>query len=381
MSKRDYYDVLGVGRDAADQDIKSAYRRLALKYHPDRNHGDKAAEEKFKEAAEAYAVLADPEKRAAYDRFGHAGVGSGAGVGFDPSIFADFGDILGGLGDIFGFGDLFGGGRRRGGAHRGSSLRYDLEIAFDESARGAETTIQIPRHERCDACSGSGSASGAAPATCPRCQGRGQVRFQQGFFTVAQTCGNCGGAGRVITKPCAACAGAGQVVKERKLTVRIPAGIASGQQLRLHGEGEHGTGGGPPGDLFVVVHVQEHPFFRRDGDDLHCQIPVEFPSLALGTDLTVPTLDGDEVVHVPEGTQTGTVFRLKGKGMPSVTGRGRGDLYAEVDVSTPRKLTRAQRSLLEQLAKTLPENAPTPRRRGEAEDDRSMFERVKDIFS
>ncbi|MBE3071362.1 MAG: molecular chaperone DnaJ [Acidobacteria bacterium] len=381
MSKRDYYDVLGVARTATDPDIKSAYRRLALKFHPDRNHGDKSAEEKFKEAAEAYAVLADAERRAAYDRFGHASVGSGAGVGFDPTIFADFGDILGGLGDIFGFGDLLGGGRRRGSAHRGSSLRYDLEIPFDESARGAETTIQIPRHERCDACGGTGSAAGTAPVTCPRCQGRGQVRFQQGFFTVAQTCSNCGGAGRVIAKPCTACAGAGQVVRERKLTVRIPAGIASGQQLRLHGEGEHGLGGGPPGDLYVVVHVQEHRFFRRDGDDLHCQIPVEFPALALGTEIAVPTLDGNEPVTIPAGTQTGTVFRLKGKGMPSVTGRGRGDLHVRVEVVTPRKLSRAQRTLLEQFAKTLPADKPEPRRSDEAQEDRSVFERVKDIFS
>jgi molecular chaperone DnaJ len=381
VSKRDYYDVLGVAKNATDQDIKSAYRRLALKFHPDRNPGDTRAEEKFKEAAEAYAVLADAEKREAYDRFGHAGVGSGAGVGFDPTIFADFGDILGGLGDIFGFGDLFGGGRRRGSAHRGSSLRYDLEIPFEESAHGAETTVQIPRHERCDTCGGSGSAAGTAPAICPRCQGRGQVRFQQGFFTVAQTCGNCGGAGRVIARPCTACAGAGQVVKERKLTVLIPAGIASGQQLRLHGEGEHGLGGGPAGDLYVVVHVQEHPFFRRDGDDLHCQIPVDFPSLALGTEIAVPTLDGNEPVSIPAGTQTGTVFRLKGKGMPSVTGRGRGDLHVQVEVVTPRKLSRAQRTLLEQFAKTLPADKPEPRRTSEAQEDRSVFERVKDIFS
>jgi molecular chaperone DnaJ len=381
VSKRDYYDVLGVARDANEQDIKSAYRKLALKHHPDRNPGDKAAEEKFKEAAEAYAVLADADKRAAYDRFGHAGVGSGAGAGFDPTIFADFGDILGGLGDIFGFGDLFGGGRRRGGAQRGASLRYDLEISFEESAKGTETSIQIPRHERCDACGGNGSAAGTSPATCPRCQGRGQVRYQQGFFTVAQTCGNCGGAGRVITKPCPSCSGAGQVVHERKLTVRIPAGIASGQQLRLHGEGEHGTGGGPHGDLYVVVHVQDHPFFRRDGDDLYCQIPVAFPSLALGTEIRVPTLDGHEQLRIPEGTSAGTVFRIRGKGMPSVSGRGRGDLHVQVDVIVPRKLTKAQRQALEQLAKALPADQPEPRRTTDQQDDRSVFERVKDIFS
>jgi molecular chaperone DnaJ len=381
VSKRDYYDVLGVPRNAGDQEIKSAYRKLALKYHPDRNPGDKAAEEHFKEAAEAYAVLADAEKRAAYDRFGHAGLGAGVG-GFDPTIFADFGDILGGLGDFFGFGDLFGGAsRRRGGAQRGASLRYDLEISFDESARGTETTVQIPRHERCDDCGGTGSAGRAAPATCPRCQGRGQIRYQQGFFTVAQTCGTCGGAGRVITKPCPGCSGSGQTVRERRLTVKIPAGIASGQQLRLHGEGEHGTAGGPPGDLYVVVHVQDHPFFRRDGDDLYCQIPVAFPALALGTEISVPTLDGRETLRIPEGTAAGTILRVRGKGMPSVSGRGRGDLHVQIDVVVPRKLTKAQRNAIEQLAKVLPAEQPEPRPKAEAQDDRSVFERVKDIFS
>ena len=381
MSKRDYYEVLGVPRDAGEQDIKSAYRKLALKYHPDRNPGDKTAEEHFKEAAEAYAVLADAEKRAAYDRFGHAGVGSGASAGFDPTIFADFGDILGGLGDVFGFGDLFGGGRRRGGAGRGASLRYNLEIPFDESAKGTETTIQIPRHERCSECGGSGSAGGAAPATCPRCQGRGQVRYQQGFFTVAQTCSTCGGAGRVITRPCPACSGTGQTVHERRLTVKIPAGIASGQQLRLQGEGEHGTGGGPPGDLYVVVQVQDHAFFHREGDDLYCQVPVPFTSLALGTEIGIPTLDGREPLRIPEGTGAGTVFRLRGKGMPSVSGRGRGDLHVQVDVVVPKKLTKAQRHAVEQLAKVLPAEQPEPRSRTDAQDDRSVFERVKDIFS
>lgn len=382
MSRRDYYEVLGVSRTATEQEIKSAYRKLALRYHPDRNPGDKAAEEKFKEAAEAYAVLADPEKRAAYDRFGHAGLGAGAGVGFDPTIFADFGDILGGLGDFFGFGDLFGSSRRRSGARRGADLRYDLEISFEESARGAETKIQIPRQEQCEACAGSGAAAGTTPTTCPRCHGRGQIRYQQGFFTVSQTCNHCGGAGRVITKPCTACNGTGQVVKERKLTVRIPAGIAGGQRLRLHGEGERGIGGGPPGDLYVVIHVQEHPFFRRQDDDLYCQIQVSFPAVALGAEITVPTLDGPEPLRIPEGTQSGTAFRLKGKGMPSVTGHGRGDLYVQVEVVTPKRLTREQRALLEQLARTMPSESPQPKRRHESsQDDRSVFERVKDIFS
>jgi molecular chaperone DnaJ len=381
VSKRDYYEVLGIARTATEQEIKSAYRKLALKYHPDRNPGDKTAEERFKEAAEAYAVLADAEKRAAYDRFGHAGVGAAAGAGgFDPTIFADFGDILGGLGDIFGFGDLFG-SRRRGGPERGSHLRYDLEISFEESARGTETTIQIPRQESCESCHGSGAAPGTAPATCPRCHGRGQIRYQQGFFTVAQTCPQCRGAGRVITKSCPECRGAGHVTRDRKLTVKIPAGIASGQQLRLYGEGEHGTAGGPPGDLYVVVHVQDHPFFRRDGDDLYCEVPLQFPTLALGGEIQIPTLDGDETLKIPEGTESGAVFRLRGRGMPNVSGRGHGDLHVVVRVMTPRKVTREQRKLLERLAATFPAEKPKPRTREDEEQERSVFDKVRDIFS
>jgi len=381
VSKRDYYEVLGVSREATEPEIKSAYRKLALKHHPDRNQGDKSAEEKFKEAAEAYAVLADPEKRAAYDRFGHAGVSSAAGAGFDPTIFADFGDIFGGLRDIFGFGDIFGGGRR-GGPQRGSDLRYDLEISFEESARGVETAIQIPRQEQCDTCRGSGSAAGSAPSVCPHCNGRGQIRYQQGFFTVAQTCRQCGGAGRVITRPCAECHGNGVIARQRKLTVKIPAGIASGQRLRLQSEGEAGSAGGPPGDLYVVVHVQESSVFQREGDDLFCRVPITFPIAALGGQVKVPTLDGHEELAVPEGTQSGHVFRLRGKGMPSVSGRGRGDLHVAVDVATPKKLTRDQRGLLEQLAKTMPVEKLQPRKRTiEQDDDRTVFEKVKDIFS
>jgi molecular chaperone DnaJ len=382
VSKRDFYDVLGVSKDATDQDIKSAYRKLALKHHPDRNPGDTEAEEKFKEAAEAYAVLADADKRSAYDRFGHAGVSSGAGPGgFDPTIFADFGDIFGGLRDIFGFGDFFGGGGRRNGPQRGSDLRYDLEISFEESAAGMETSVQIPRQEPCEACKGSGSAPGTSPAVCPQCGGRGQLRYQQGFFTVAQTCRQCGGAGRVITKACPECRGHGQVARQRKLTVRIPAGIASGQRLRLYGEGEAGQGGGPAGDLYVVVHVQDHPVFRREGDDLFCRIPVTYPIVALGGEVSVPTLAGHEKVTIPEGTQSGQVFRLRGKGMPSVSGRGRGDLHVVVDVTTPKKLTKEQRHLLEQLAKLMPIDKLKAARREETDEDKTVFERVKDIFS
>jgi molecular chaperone DnaJ len=383
VNKRDYYEVLGVARTATDPEIKSAYRKLALQYHPDRNPGDKNAEEKFKEAAEAYAVLADAEKRSAYDRFGHAGVGAGMGAGgFDPSTFAGFEDIFGNLGDLFGFGDLFGaGGRRRGGAQRGADLRYDLEIAFEEAAKGTETAIQIPRLETCQECHGSGAAPGTSPTSCPQCRGRGQVRYQQGFFTVAQTCPQCRGAGQIIQKPCPTCRGNGQVSEQRRLTVKIPAGIATGQRLRLRGEGEGGVAGGPPGNLDVVVQVQEHPFFRREGDDLLCEMPVSFPTLALGGDVKVPTLDGEETVRVPEGTESGTVLRLRGKGMPNVSGRGRGDLHVVIQVITPRKLTREQKRLLEQLAATLPAQQAEPRSRDAGDHERSVFERVKDIFS
>jgi molecular chaperone DnaJ len=382
VSKRDYYEILGISRSASDNEIKSAYRKLALKYHPDRNPGDHAAEDKFKEAAEAYAILADAEKRRLYDRFGHAGVSSaaGAGAGFDPSVFTGFEDILGGLGDIFGFGDLFGGARRRGGPQRGADLRYDLEIGFEEAANGTETTIQIPRQESCETCNGSGAAAGSTPAVCPQCRGQGQVRFQQGFFTVARTCPQCRGAGRIITKPCQSCRGTGRISKERKITVKIPAGIASGQQLRLQGEGEGGNAGGPPGHLYVVVHVQEHEFFRRDGVNLFCEIPVNFTTVALGGEVQVPTLDGDETVKIPESTATGTTLRLRGKGLPDVSGRGRGDLFVTVQVQTPKKLTRDQRHLLEQLEKILPKEKFRPRAREEQEEERNLFDRVKDIF-
>ena len=380
MSKRDYYEVLGVVRTATEVEIKSAYRKLALKYHPDRNPGDKAAEEKFKEAAEAYAVLADTDKRHMYDRFGHAGLGGAATGGFDPTVFTGFEDILGGLGDIFGIGEMFGGQRRRGGPQRGADLRYDLEISFDESAKGVETTIQIPRNETCETCHGSGAAPGSKPQTCPQCQGRGQLRYQQGFFTVARTCGQCRGSGSIISSPCTTCRGSGRVQQQRKLTVKIPAGIASGQRLRLSGEGESGAGGGPAGDLYVVVHVQEHPFFHRDGNDLFCEIPLNYPTLALGGEIAIPTLEGEEMFKIPEGTQSGAAFRLRGRGMPDVvSGRARGDLLVTVKVVTPKKLSKEQRKLLEQLAETLPKEKfePTPR---EEHDERGIFDRVKDIF-
>jgi len=379
--KRDYYEILEVEKTSTDVEIKSAYRKQALKYHPDRNPGDHAAEESFKECAEAYSVLADPDKRAAYDRYGHAGVQGAAGAGgFDPNVFTGFEDILGGLGDIFGFGDLFGGGRRRGGPQRGADLRYDLEITFEESATGAETAIQIPRQENCDTCSGTGAAPGTQPAVCNLCRGAGQVRSQQGFFTVARTCPQCRGAGKTITSPCKTCRGAGRVSKEKKITVKIPAGIATGQQLRLQGEGEAGHAGGPSGSLYVVIHVQEHEYFRRDGVNLFCEIPVNFPTVALGGEIDVPTLNGTEKVKVPEGTQTGTTLRLRGKGMPDVNGHGKGDLFATVQVITPKKLSKDQRQVLEQLAKALPKEEFKPRKRHEEQDERNLFDRVKDMF-
>jgi molecular chaperone DnaJ len=382
VSKRDYYEILGIERSATEVEIKSAYRKQAMKYHPDRNPGDHTAEEQFKECAEAYAILADGDKRSLYDRFGHAGVSSAAagGAGFDPTVFTGFEDILGGLGDIFGLGDLFGGGRRRGGPQRGADLRYDLEITFEESARGSETTIQIPRQEQCETCHGSGAAPGSSPTVCSQCRGQGQVRFQQGFFTVARTCPQCRGAGKLITKPCPTCRSAGRVTKERKIAVKIPAGIATGQQLRLQNEGEGGAAGGPPGHLYVVVHVQEHEFFRREGLNLFCEIPVNFTTLALGGEIQVPTLGGPEKVKVPEGTQTGTTLRLRGKGMPDVNGRGKGDLLATVQVQTPKKLSKEQRQLIEQLAKALPKEQFEPRAHGAEEEDRNLFDRVKDMF-
>ena len=380
MSKRDYYEVLGLERQATEQQIKSAYRKLALKYHPDRNPGDHKAEEAFKEAAEAYSILADPQKRSLYDRFGHAGVSAsaGQGAGFDPTIFADFSDIFSGLGDMFGFGDILGGGRRRrGGPQRGADLRYDLEITFEESAEGTETSIIVPREETCETCSGSGAAPGTQPETCAQCRGTGQLRYQQGFLTVARPCSNCRGTGRTISKPCATCRGAGRIGRERKLTVKIPAGIATGQQMRLAGEGEHGSAGGPPGDLYVVVHVQEHPFFHREGDDLYCEMPINFPTLALGGTVKVPTLDEREDLSIPAGTQPGARFRLRGKGMPNVGGRGHGDLYVIARVAVPKKLTKDQKQLLEQLAETMPAQADE---RVET-DDKPFFERVKGMFT
>lgn len=348
MSKRDYYEVLGVDRKASDQELKSAYRKLALQYHPDRNPGNAESEEKFKEINEAYGILANAESRARYDRFGQAGVGaSGASAPWGAADFGGFEDILGDL-----FGDIFGGGRnsRRGGAQRGADLRYDLEITLEQAAAGFKTEINVPRLETCDPCGGSGAAPGTAPVTCNVCGGAGQVRFQQGFFSVSRTCHQCRGTGKMIANQCKTCRGQGRIEKEQDLEIKIPAGVDTGARLRLSGEGEAGASGGPAGDLYVVIQVKEHELFERQGNNLYVNVPLSFTQAALGSDIKVPTLDGEESLSVPEGTQTGSIFRVKGKGIVSLQGHGRGDLFVVTTIVTPSKLSREQRKLLEQFA-------------------------------
>lgn len=375
-SKRDYYEVLGVARTATESELKSAYRKQAMKYHPDKNPGDKEAEEKFKEAAEAYSVLNDQNQRAKYDRFGHAGVGSSAassgGAGFGGAGFPGFEDILG---DLFGFSDMF--GRQGGGrqVQRGSDLRYDLEITLEEAAQGVKTKIQIPRLENCTGCKGSGSAPGTTPASCPTCNGIGQVRYQQGFFSVSRTCSLCRGTGKVIKDPCTECKGEGRVAHERSLEIKIPPGVDTGARLRVQNEGEAGVGGGPSGDLYVVISIKEHPVFERQDNNLYCAAPVTFSQAALGAEITVPTLDGEDTIKIGEGTQTGKIFKLKGKGMPALGGRGRGDLFVAVTVTTPTNITREQRKLLEDLARLESKDMATP------PHGKGIFEKVKDIFS
>jgi molecular chaperone DnaJ len=371
MSKRDYYEVLAVSRTATDQEIKSAYRRLAVKYHPDKNPNDASAEEKFKEAAEAYSVLSDAQQRQRYDRFGHAGVSSSAGPGsWGAPGFGGIEDILG---DLFGFGDVFGGGRagsRRSSAQRGADLRYDLEITLEEAANGMTAQLRIPRLESCDTCKGSGAAAGSQPENCTTCAGSGQVRYQQGFFSVARTCHVCRGTGKVIKNPCADCNGTGRIEREKQLEVKVPAGVETGSRLRVSGEGQAGTQGGPAGDLYVVIHVAEHEQFERQGSNLYEAVPITFAQAALGADIMVKTLDGEEKLKVPMGTQTGTVFRLRGKGMPALGGRGRGDLFVSVTLITPTTLTREQRRLLEQLAEV--ENKDL--------ESKGLVDKVRDIF-
>jgi molecular chaperone DnaJ len=375
--KADYYEVLGVARSASDQELKVAYRKLAMQFHPDRNPGNHQAEEKFKECSEAYQVLSDAEKRAAYDRYGHAAFsagGPGAG-GFGGSPFGGAQD----LGDIFGdlFGEMFnmggGGSRKASRVQRGRDLRYDLSLEFEEAVFGVEKEITIRRSEVCADCQGSGAAKGKGPVTCTQCGGRGQQRFQQGFFTVARTCSVCGGTGTLIVDPCKTCQGETRVAKEHKILVKVPAGVEQETRIRYQSEGEAGRFGGPAGDLYVVLEVKEHKFFERDGDDLHCVMPISFPQAALGTDVEIPTLEGPESLRVPEGTQSGREFRLRGKGVPHLNSRGKGDLIVRIDVQTPTKLSKQQKELLRQLAETMPvENAP---------HSSGVFEKVKEIFS
>ncbi|MEP7211975.1 MAG: molecular chaperone DnaJ [Acidobacteriota bacterium] len=367
MAKRDYYEVLGVSRTATEVEIKKAYRTLAIQHHPDKNPDDHTAEEKFKECAEAYAVLSDAQKRASYDRFGHAAAGAGAGAGFDPG-FSNIEDIF----DLFGFGDMFGGRRgTRTSVQRGSDLRYDLEITLEDSATGKDEKLRIPRLETCGICKGSGAEEGSKPETCVTCSGSGQTRYQQGFFSVMRTCPNCQGKGQIIRNPCKECKGDGRVEKEKTLDVKIPAGVETGSRLRVSGEGEAGVGGGPAGDLFVVLHVAEHETFERQGANLYSAVPLTFAQAALGAEIKVKTLDGEEDLKIPAGTQTGTVFRIKSHGMPALGGRGKGDLFVAATLITPKSLTKDQRKLLEQLA--------------EVEDtdfnDESFIEKVRNIFS
>lgn len=369
--KADYYEVLGVSRSASDQELKAAYRKLAMQYHPDRNPGDHTAEEKFKSCSEAYQVLSDADKRAAYDRYGHAGVSNGAQQGNPFVDFQDLGDIFG---DLFGFNVGGGGnGRKQSRAQKGRDLRYDLTIEFEEAVFGKETEVAIRRMEFCTGCSGTGTANGRGPSTCPQCQGRGQVRYQQGFFSIARTCSACGGTGSVVSDPCKTCRGDGRLEREHKISVKIPAGVEDGTRIRYQGEGDKGRTGGPSGDLYIVLTVKPHKFFERDGHNLHCQIPISFAQAALGAEITIPTLEGDAALKVPEGTQSGREFRMRNKGVPYLNEHGRGDLIAQVVVQTPKKLTKAQKELLHQLAETMEvENTPTPR---------GLFEKVKEIFS
>ena len=374
VTKIDFYEVLSVSRDASDQELKTAYRKLAMQYHPDRNPDDKAAEEKFKECSEAYQVLSDPEKRAAYDRYGHAafnGGGGGAGPfggGFSGS--QDLGDIFGDL-----FGEMFNMGGARGKAsrvQRGRDLRYEMPLEFEEAVFGVEREIKIRRAEACTECRGSGAAKGRQPITCTQCEGRGQQRFQQGFFSVARTCSTCGGTGTLIVDPCSVCRGETRVQTEHKILVKVPAGVEDETRIRYQGEGESGKFGGPAGDLYVVLSVKPHKFFEREGDDLHCVMPISFPQASLGTELEIQTLDGSESLKIPEGTQSGRTFRLRGKGVPHLNDRGKGDLVVEIRVETPSKLSKQQKELLRQLAETMTvDNVPT---------SRGILDKVKEMF-
>ena len=381
MSKahhRDYYEVLGVAKTASVEEIKSAYRKAALKWHPDRNPENKSeAEHKFRECTEAYSILSDTQKRQIYDTYGHEGLAGTAGQpDFNGTVFQDFHDIFG---DFFGFEDLFGagGGRRRAGGRRvqrGADLRYDMTLTFEEASGGITTKIRVPRQEYCESCNGTGAKKGTGVVACQACGGRGQIVYQQGFFTINRTCPACQGAGQIVKERCADCKGQGRIDRERTIELRIPPGVDTGTRLRVAGEGEPGPNGGPAGDLYVVLEVKEHSFFERRGADLYCTIPLSIAQASLGTELQVPGLNGEERLKVPEGTQSGAVFRIKGKGLPDPHGGGRGDLYYHVRVLTPTKLTREQRKIMEQLDATLKvDNKPADR-------NSSLFDKVKDIF-
>lgn len=379
MSKRDFYDVLGVPKNASDDEIKKAYRKLAMKYHPDRNQGDaaKTAEEKFKEVKEAYEMLSDPQKKAAYDQFGHAGVDPNMRGG--PGGPEGFGGFSEAFGDIFG--DIFGGGRGRGGAggrqvYRGADLSYAMEISLEEAAHGKETQIRIPSWEDCDACHGTGAKPGTSVKTCPTCHGQGVVQMRQGFFSVQQTCPTCRGTGKHIADPCTSCHGQGKVKKQKTLEIKIPAGIDDGQRIRSSGNGEPGTNGGPPGDLFIEIRLKKHDIFERDGDDLHCQVPVSITTAALGGEIDVPTLQGKATIDLPEGTQSGKTFRLRGKGIKGVRSSYPGDLYCHVVVETPVKLTEHQRKLLKELDESFKKGGLK-----HSPNDKGWFEKAKEFFS
>ncbi len=375
-TQQDYYEILGVARDCTADQIKSAYRKAALRWHPDRNPNNKAeAEENFRLASEAYSVLSDPQKRPIYDRYGHAGLG-GRGFeagGFSADIFEEFQDVIG---DIFGFNQVFGGGGRRGRGsrgQRGADLRYDMSLSFEEAATGVRSKIRLSRHENCEDCKGTGAKPGTGMTTCRNCGGRGQMVYQQGFFSITRTCPACQGMGQVVREACATCRGQGRIERERALEVGIPAGVESGTRLRMTGQGEPGTNGGPHGDLYIFLEVKEHPFFERRGADLYCAMPISFAQAALGAKIKIPTLNGEADLEIPEGTQSGQIFRQKGKGLPNPHG-GKGDLYIDIRVVIPSKLTREQRRLMEQLHQTVKvENKP-------AERSSSFFDKVKDIF-
>ncbi len=378
MAKRDYYEVLGLAKNASEDDIKKAYRKLAMKHHPDRNQGDKSAEEKFKEAKEAYEMLSDPEKRAAYDRFGHAGVdpNMGAGRGGGAEAYGGFAEAFG---DIFGdiFGQQGGGGGRRGGpqVYRGSDLSYAMEITLEEAARGKETQIRIPSWDECGTCHGSGAKPGTSAKTCPTCNGAGAVHLRQGFFSIQQTCPHCHGSGKIIPEPCGTCGGEGKVKKTKTLEVKIPAGIDEGMRIRSAGNGEPGTNGGPPGDLYIEIRLKKHEIFERDGDDLHCTVPTPLTTAALGGTIEVPTLGGRAEIELPEGTQHGKTFRLRGKGIKGVRSSYPGDLYCHITVETPVKLTEHQRKLLKELDDSF-------RKGGDkhSPNTKSWTDRVRDLF-